>query len=178
MTARQFLQLGEDPPGIRLELVNGEIEMSRGPNPQHSHIDSMLRHFLIAHLRDKGMGGRVLGDVDTPFGEHDVRRPDLLYFSSDRLHLVTREKLEGPPDLAVEIASPSSLKTDREVKFKLYEQGGVEHYWIIDPQERSFVGFRLVEGYYQKTAGGKDRDTVQAPPFGDLGIALGSLWGD
>jgi hypothetical protein len=36
MTARQFLELGEDPPGVRLELVDGEIAVSPSPVPRHS----------------------------------------------------------------------------------------------------------------------------------------------
>ena len=39
MTARQFLGLGEDPPGVRLELVEGEIEVAPCPIPDHSHVD-------------------------------------------------------------------------------------------------------------------------------------------
>jgi hypothetical protein len=44
MTARKFLELGEDPPGVRLELVNGEVAASPSPNLDHSYTDSMLRH--------------------------------------------------------------------------------------------------------------------------------------
>jgi hypothetical protein len=36
MTARQFLELGEDPPGVRLELVNGEIAVSPSSIRDHS----------------------------------------------------------------------------------------------------------------------------------------------
>jgi hypothetical protein len=36
MTARQFLELGEDPPGVRLELVDGEVAVSPSPVPRHS----------------------------------------------------------------------------------------------------------------------------------------------
>jgi len=35
MNAKQFLELGEDPQGIRLELVDGEIEMAPSPVPDH-----------------------------------------------------------------------------------------------------------------------------------------------
>jgi Uma2 family endonuclease len=55
-------------------------------------------------------------DVDTIFGAFDVRRPDILYFSKSRLHLVGENAMEGPPDLAVEVLSPSSLQTDRKDK--------------------------------------------------------------
>lgn len=60
----------------------------------------------------------MVGDVNTIFGEYDVRRPELIYISKRRLPLVTGKFIEHPPDLCVEIISPSSSTTDRKAKFK------------------------------------------------------------
>src|SRR3954467_3406523 len=111
MTARQFLELGEDPPGVRLELVNGEIAVSPSPNPSHGYTVVRLIPLLVGHL-DKHDLGRIYPDVDTVFGEHDVRRPDLLYFAKSRLHLIGEKAMEGPPDLCIEVISPSSGTID------------------------------------------------------------------
>lgn len=175
MTARQFLELGEDPPGVRLELVNGEVAVSPSPNPKHSYIDRALTVILGQHIRDNKLG-RLYGDVDTIFGEYDIRRPDLMYFAKARVHLVGEKAMEGPPDLCVEIISPSSSKIDRRDKFKQYEKGKVAHYWIIDPEEKSIEGFKLARGKYRSTGKGSDRDKVSLPPFNDLEIPLGELW--
>jgi Uma2 family endonuclease len=95
MTARQFMQLGEDPPGVKLELVDGEISVSPSPEPKHSYTDRKLSFFLQKHIEAKDLGA-LFGDVDTIFGEYDVRRPDLIYFAKSRLHLVG-EKGDGRP---------------------------------------------------------------------------------
>src|SRR3954465_4603458 len=87
MTARQFLMLGEDPPGVRLELVNGEVAVSPSPRPQHSFLDKRLTALLVTHV-DRFALGILLGDTDTVFGEYDVRRPDLIFFAKARQHLV------------------------------------------------------------------------------------------
>src|SRR4051812_18980036 len=105
MTAKQFLRLGEDPPGVRLELVNGEIAVSPSPIPDHSYTENMLSFLLTQHVVEHDLG-EVFGDVDTILGQYDVRRPDILYFSKSRLHLVGEKAMEGPPDLCVEILSP------------------------------------------------------------------------
>src|SRR5450432_4162551 len=102
MTARQFLELGEDPPGVRLELVNGEVVVSPSPIPDHSYIVGTLYHILRKHIEDYALGQLFL-DVDTIFGEHDVRRPDILFFRKSRLHLIGEKAIEGPPDLAIEV---------------------------------------------------------------------------
>src|SRR6476661_4255240 len=96
MTARQFIELGEDPPGVRLELVDGEIAVSPSPIPDHSYVEKMLTILLGGHILAHDLG-RLYGDVDTVFGPHDVRRPDLLYFCKPRLHLVGPKSMEGPP---------------------------------------------------------------------------------
>lgn len=179
MTAKQFLQLGEDPPGVRLELVDGEIAVSPSPTPDHSNVDTKLRSLLDQHIEANDLGA-IFGDVDTIFGEHDVRRPDLIYFTKFRLHLVGEQAMEGPPDLCVEILDPSSTVVDRTDKFALYQSGGVKHYWIVDPAARSIEGFKLRRGKYAPTGNGRGDgrgdDIVRLPPFDDLDIPLGQLW--
>ena len=139
MTSKQFLQLGEDPPGVRLELVDGEVAVSPSPEPKHSYTDRQLSFVLSEHINANDLGA-LFGDVDTIFGEYDVRRPDLIYFAKSRLHLVGEKAMEGPPDLCVEIISPSSSAIDRTAKFKQYEKGKVTHYWIVDPKARTIEG--------------------------------------
>src|SRR5690348_14129156 len=136
MTARQFLMLGEDPPGVRLELVNGEIAVSPSPVPDHSFVVFALAAILREHIERHGLG-QLFGDVDTMLGEFDVRRPDILFFAKPRLHLVGEKAMEGPPDLAIEVLSASSVQTDRRDKFKLYAAGKVRYYWIVDPKLRT-----------------------------------------
>src|SRR5260370_1258115 len=94
MTARQFLQLGEDPPGIRLELVDGEVAVSPSPTPKHSHVIVALIAILYEHIRSNGLG-ELYQDVDTILDEFDVRRPDILFFSKDRLALVGEKQDVG-----------------------------------------------------------------------------------
>jgi Uma2 family endonuclease len=175
MTANQFLQLGEDPPGVRLELVDGEVTVSPGPNARHSFVDTRLRKILGNHI-DANDLGELYGDVDTIFGEHDVRRPNILFFSKERLHLIGEKAMEGPPDLCVEILSPSSKAVDRKQKFKQYEMGKVAHYWIIDPAAQTIEAYKLVRGKFKLSGKCSGEDSVSLPPFGDLEISLGELW--
>lgn len=175
MTARQFLQMGEDPPGVRLELVNGEINVSPSPIPDHSFIVFELAFILQTHIHNRDLG-QLFGDVDTIFGEYDVRRPDLLFFKKSRLHLIGEKAMEGPPDLCVEVISPSSTQIDRKDKFEQYRKGKVANYWIVDPKQRTIEAYRLKGGKYVGRVRGSGSDIVQLPPFADLQIPLAKLW--
>jgi Uma2 family endonuclease len=174
MTARQFIELGEEPAGIRLELVDGEIAVSPSPIPDHSFVESMLKHLLLTHILAHDLG-RLYGDVDTIFSPHDVRRPDIIFFSKSRLHLVGPKAMEGPPDLCVEIISPSSETIDKVDKYAQYEAAGVAHYWIVDPGDRTAAAFRSQGGKYVPAGEGRNDDVVRFPPFADLDLPLGRL---
>jgi Uma2 family endonuclease len=176
MTARQYLMLGEDPPGVRLELVDGEVAVSPSPRPRHSYPLLQLAKLLDRHIENFDLG-LLIADCDTIFGEYDVRRPDLLFFTKDRQHLVQAdEAIDGTPDLCIEIVSPSSGTIDRKDKFKQYAEGSVVHYWILDPQVKSLEGFKLKGKKYVSIGGGKDSDLVTLAPFSKLEIPLAKLW--
>ena len=176
MTARQFSQLGEDPPGIRLELVNGEVAVSPSPRPRHSRVDRRLTRVLLNHIIEHDLG-ELLGDTDTIFGEFDVRRPDMVYFTKEREHLIPEdEAIDGPPDLCIEIISPKSKRIDRDDKFKQYAKGGVNYYWIVDPFPRTVDAFQLAGKKYREVGRGSGNNIVRLPPFPDLEIALGEIW--
>jgi Uma2 family endonuclease len=88
--------------------------------------------------------------------------PDVAYVAKERLHIVERGYVNGPPDIAVEIVSPDSAQRDYDLKMNIYEAAGVKEYWIIDPDERRatvlrrqgepFVEVHPQEGRYDSQA--------------------------
>lgn len=177
MTAEQFLLLGQDPPGTRLELVHGDIIVSPRPSYEHYRADNELRFILMGHIKQHDLG-ELVGDVDTIFGQFDVRRPDIIFIAKARTRLRDRKKhgIRFAPDLCVEIVSPDSEVRDREDKFELYAKHGVANYWIVDPLKRTFEAYSLRPTGLVKTVTGRDNDAVTAEPFPKLKIALKEIW--
>lgn len=54
--------------------------------------------------------------------------------------------MEGPPDLVVEVVSPSTAGRDRGVKLERYRRYGVAEYWVVDPAERALEIWQLAQG--------------------------------
>ena len=54
------------------------------------------------------------------------------------------------PALVIEILSPSTARRDRGEKKKIYERNGVEEYWIVSPESRHVLVYRLERGGYSK----------------------------
>ncbi len=175
MTARQFLELPEDPHEIRRELVDGEIIVSPSPSFAHGIADRALTVIIGNHIKAHKLG-LLAGDVDNRLSKFTVRRPDLFYFSTARQHLATAKGVLGPPDLCVEFISPGSERIDRVEKFAEYAAYGVANYWIIDPIARTADAYMLTDKNYAPASSGSGEEIVRFPPFLDLEIPLGELW--
>ncbi|HSI33329.1 MAG: Uma2 family endonuclease [Phycisphaerae bacterium] len=175
MTAKQFLDLPEDPDKTRYELVHGEVVVSPSPNLDHAIAGRNLLVQLALHVKARSLG-EIIPDTDTYFGPDDVRRPDIMFFSNARSHFIGEQYLEGPPDLCIEILSPSNRHVDRGDKFELYRDSGVSFYWIFDPMLRTVEAYRLSNGQYVEAGYAKDNATVRLAPFDDLEIRLAEIW--
>lgn len=65
--------------------------------------------------------------------------------------------MDGPADVVVEVISPESGAGDRGEKFDEYERGGVQEYWLIDPERGWAEFYRLgPEGWYQPVFAGRE----------------------
>jgi Uma2 family endonuclease len=59
---------------------------------------------------------------------------------------------------------------------RIYQKAGVQHYWLLDPQQKTLECFAWRDGVYALVATGMDEDVVEHPSFSGLSIALKSLW--
>src|SRR4051794_27888949 len=111
MSADEFLAMPED--DVRSELVHGEVVvMSPSPTYDHAYTVTQLILLLGQHVESRQLG-QVVSDIDTFFGPDDVRRPDVLFFAANRLHLIaSAPKPKVPPDLCIEVLSPSNAGYD------------------------------------------------------------------
>ncbi len=109
--------------------------MSPSPTPQHQSLVSRLFAWIDDHLEASGHG-RAYPDTDVRFDSQRVYRPDVCVFASDPRGEV-RTRLEGAPDLVIEVLSPHSRPLDLVTKRQDYERFGVREYWVIDPADAS-----------------------------------------
>ena len=72
-----------------------------------------------------------------------VRGPDLAYWSRERLPERPRGGYPSvPPDLAIEVLSPSDVFTKVHAKVQEYLKAGVRLVWVFVPEDRSVAVFR------------------------------------
>ena len=141
----------------------------------HAFALSQLFGILRQHIATNKLG-LIMSDTDHVLTLYDVRRPDLYFFLAARVHLIDDGPIRQPPDLAIEIVSPGSERTDRIDKLAAYAAFGIAHYWNIDPQGRTAKAFKLRRKKYVAAGSGKGKDKVSFAPFEELEIDLGELW--
>ena len=174
LTYQDYMALPED--GKRYELFEGEIDMAPATNVPHQTIVGNLFLILSVHIRAHGLGKIFVAPCDVVLSDTTVLQPDLLFVSRERELIVTRENVQGAPDLVVEVTSPASALRDRGIKQQLYAKYGVAHYWLVNPARRELVALSLEAGSYHQTAAAKGEEVFSAPPFSDLPIPLTETW--
>ena len=164
-----FAELQEWPDdGRRYELYDGEVVVSATPFPRHQRV----AHHIGAILDDyeRRAGGLVFSvPIDIVFSEHNVVEPDVVYFREERRHVVKMlEVTRAAPDLAVEVLSRSTEKTDRGRKMQLLARFGVPEYWIVDPVKNTIEIYVLRGPAYECVATHDEHQKVHSPTFPDL----------
>jgi Uma2 family endonuclease len=144
-TVEDYMLLEE---GAPFQLINYDLIMSPAPNPLHQLMVARLSWLFLNFLQSEKKGGYTAGTVDVVFDEGNVLQPDFLYIAADRVAEIVKNRIEGAPDLAIEILSPSNAYYDLNQKKGLYERYGVKEYIIFDPIGRKAELYVLNNGAY------------------------------
>lgn len=150
LTYNDYAELPDD--GLIHEIIHGEHFVSPSPFPGHQSISRHIKFQLYEQLERPGLAYVFNAPTDVHLTENDIVIPDLAVIDRRRSRIVSRSKINGPPDLVVEVLSRSTAKRDRSDKHRLYEKTGVGEYWIVDPADSSVMVFQLTpEGAYRSS---------------------------
>jgi Uma2 family endonuclease len=163
MTADEFFQLPETTQPT--ELIDGELIVSPAPILQHQLLIASF-HLLLAGLIPNGL--IFLAPTDVYFDKANVPQPDISWVAENSRCVLAGKRLEGPPDLIIEIFSPGTAKRDKQDKFKLYEKHGVREYWMVDPLQEYLEVWALVDERYSLLGVFGADDNFDSPVLGKV----------
>ena len=130
-TAAEYEMLEE---GAPFQLINSDLIMSPSPLFIHQQIALNIAVKIKLFLEKIGSEGEVIiAPMDVKLDEENIFQPDLLYISAERKGELIKDRIEGAPDLIIEILSPSTAYYDLRQKKDIYEKYGVKEYIIVDP---------------------------------------------
>jgi|SRR5580704_5801715 Uma2 family endonuclease len=145
LTAEEYAALPDSVAPRWSELIRGVIcAHETPPASDHGWIVGKIAHLLLLFVAPRKLGavfddpGFVLErDPDT------VRAPDVSFVRADRLpRELLPTYLDGAPDLAVEIKSPSNRKREMAEKIAQYLRTGSRLVWYADTNRRTITVYR------------------------------------
>jgi Uma2 family endonuclease len=156
----------------RTELLNGELIVAPDANDRHQDIQMELAYqFRRAAERVPGAKIRAGGNVRVSTGDGLI--PDVIVFTGKAGGKHVDYGFDGPPDLVVEILSPSNRKYDLVTKSSRYAALGVPEYWIVDPSKPALIVGKLLDGEYIRSV--YSEGTVHCDALDGAVIDLGFL---
>lgn len=169
-----------------LELIKGKIWlMSPAPNVEHQRIETKLLLAIGNYLNNKNCevfpapfdirlydrNQSILASKDI----HTVVQPDLCVICNPEL--LDKQGCNGAPDWIIEIVSKGNSKHDLKIKYQLYQEAGVQEYWLVYPSLQSIHQFILDEqGQYQLKAMYVEDDIIIPMLFPELTIDLTKIF--
>lgn len=122
--------------GRRYEVIDGELYVTPAPTWRHQRAVVELVHALRVYLKENPVGDVLVAPADVDFDRVNLVQPDV--FVAPRIGgLLPRHFHDvGRLLLAIEILSPTTVRTDRKIKRALYQSRGVD-YWIVDLDSRA-----------------------------------------
>jgi len=135
--------------GAPFQLINFDLVMSPSPLAVHQQILFNLSEIIVLYNINSRTGQWMYAPMDVKFDDGNVLQPDILFISEERKAELIKDRVEGAPDLIIEILSPSNAYYDLRQKKELYEKYGVKEYIIIDPIAQNADLYILKEGAYQ-----------------------------
>jgi Uma2 family endonuclease len=171
----QDYQLLEE--GAPFQLINGDLIMSPSPILLHQLIVGNLYALIRDFLQQSKIGGLVvLSPIDVRLDEDNIVQPDLLYISEERKSGLIGDRINGAPDLIIEILSPSTAYYDLKQKKDAYERFGVKEYLIIDPIRFDAEVYFLKEGKFDLQQKEQQNGTISITTLPGLQIELQKLF--
>jgi Uma2 family endonuclease len=146
LTAQDLWRLGEG--DVRRELVDGEVIEMAPVGGIHGDVSGRIYRKLAHWVDERGGGKVVVGDVgfvlNLPYDPERVRAPDVAFIATARLAdgRLPEGFLQGAPDLAVEVLSPSDNPVDVQQKVRDYLEAGARLVWVLAPQAKSATLYR------------------------------------
>ncbi|MBI2892278.1 MAG: Uma2 family endonuclease [Deltaproteobacteria bacterium] len=175
MTLADWAALDEDEPG---EIVDGRLVEEEVADLVHEVVVAWLIRILSAWPGSRGGFVAASGTKLAVSGRRG-RKPDLTVFLQGGKVPPRRGLVRVPPDIAVEVVSPTprDARRDRIEKPDEYAAFGIRFYWIVDPELRSLEVLELGPGArYVRALAATEGLIENVPGCPGLALDLDAIW--
>ncbi len=137
MTPEEFLE--NDVPGY--EYAKGELIPMSPATRRHGKISVNIIRYLDRYVYENGLGELYTAETIFQVGDR-MMKPDVAFVSTDRLDVDEDKTFPIPPDLAIEVVSPTDVHYRIVRKALDYLEAGTRLVWVLDPVAKSVTVYR------------------------------------
>ena len=171
-----------------LELIKGKIYRMAAPSRRHQVVSRQLSGYLFLHFLNKCDCQMFSAPFDVRMYDrrkslkanqtiHTVIQPDLCVVCDPAK--LDNAGCDGAPDWIIEILSSGNSKQEMRHKHQLYEENGVQEYWIADYDRKMMIQFVLQPNQKYGAAQFFFHDESMSPAlFPDLTLDLAKIFID
>ena len=163
----------------RSELWRGFVVRDAAwPVFAHQIATTRLTVLLDRAARDARAGVVCVSPIDVVLDRDNaiVVQPDIVFVSHARRAII-RDRVEGAPDLVVEVISASTARRDRGAKLRLYERCSVRECWLVTPDEWTIEVIELAPDTRRRRTYDVDTPIVSSV-LGPLGFSTDDVFGE
>ena len=174
LTYEDYLSTPDDK---RYELLDGELVLAPAPRTTHQRTLLELTLTVGRHVKDHSLGEIFTAPTDVFLTDTDVVQPDLSFISRERADIITELSIQGPPDLVIEVLSPSTASRDRGYKRTLYAQHGVREYWMAGVESATITVLLLGEDGFEVFGTFGEGETFRSPTLEGFEVEIDMVFG-
>ncbi len=169
----------------RCEVVDGVLLMPPSPTPEHQILGLRIIRPVSLFVEENGLGLAIMAPCDVLISKEPlrVRQPDIFYLSAARAgvrresDLADIQRIESPPDLVVEILSPSNTRRQIQEKLADYRSIGVPECWLVNFPARTIEVLRLTPQSATTIATYGIADTLQSQILPGFALPIANIFG-
>ena len=158
-----------------VELSDGKVVIHAMPTPAHQNVTGNLYAVLRQHGEGAARGRAYTAPMPVRLWPGKFREPDVMYYRAEHLDRIS-EQFGGPPDLVVEVLSPSSRGLDLATKVEEYALAEVPEYWVVDPEAQTVTVYVLVDEHYRFAAMYRPGEALHSRTLVDLVVEVDDLF--
>ena len=162
----------------RFDIVDGEVKMSAAPNVHHQRTSRRTFIPLERFVAEQEIGEVLYAPIDVVVQRAplQVRQPDLLFISNDRIDIIQEDRIHGGPDLVVEILSQSNTRADIESKLADYARIAVRECWLISSEAQTVEALQLDGDQWRRLAIRGVGETVETVVLPGLELPVSDIF--
>ncbi len=164
------------PDSAQFQLIEGELVEMPSPTVRHQRVQRKLGTALVNFIEANQLGELFYAPMDVYLSPTNTYQPDILFISNERRNIISDKRIDGAPDLVVEILSPDTAYYDLKKKRRNYEAFGVGELWFVDPNDETIEIYASPDGKFQLIVDAQAKGIVSSRLLTHFSIMLEQIF--